>query len=613
MGLTVHLLGPPRVERPDGDGHQMRSRKSWALLACLVLGERPPTRSRLAGLLYAEAQDPMRALRWGLAEIRRCLGVTLDGDPVVLGLPPDAVVDVTVLTHGAWAAAVDLPGLGADLLEGVTVRDAPAFESWLLSERRRIAAAAEAILHEAALGRLAEDDLEAASRLAVRAAAMSPLDENHQALLIRLYRLAGDDRAAEQQFAAVTALFRKELGVAPGRAVEQAMAEGRRHREVVADDASVEAIVESGAAAVAAGAVETGVRSLRTAIGLADRSGHAPSRLAARLRLAEALIHSTRGMDEEGLAVLYEAERLGLADGDPAAVARARAEIGYVDFLRARYDRSHRRLTDALTVAGGSGPIAARATTYLGAVESDRAAYASAVRLLDRAAGLARSCADPRTEAYALSMLGRVHLLTGAVGPAAEHLDAAIRLAERDHWLAFLPWPQALRGEVHLAASETAAAAAVLQQAFARACQLGDPCWEGIAARSLALTAEAAGRTAEAFALLADARRRSNRMADSYVWLDAYILDAQCELGRRHGHPNAPLWVGALRRLASRTGMREMIVRAMWHGAALGHAGDHDAARLLAGDIANPVLDALLAQDPSRYRVSAASDGASTI
>ncbi|WP_436533388.1 BTAD domain-containing putative transcriptional regulator [Actinoplanes sp. HUAS TT8] len=595
MGLTVHLLGPPRVERADGVADPMRSRKSWALLACLILSERPLTRGRLAGLLYAEAEDPLRALRWGLAEIRRGLGVTVDGDPVVLTLPPDAVVDVDVLAHGSWAAAVDLPGLGSDLLEGLTVRDAPAFESWLLSERRRTAAAAEAILHEAALGRLAADDLDGASRLAQRAAGMSPLDENHQALVIRLYRLAGDDRAADRQFAAVTELFRKELGVAPGRAIEQAMGEGRRQREVAADDASIEAILESGAAAVAAGVVETGVRSLRTAVRLADRAGSGPLRVTARLRLAEALVHSLRGMDEEGLAVLYEAERLGLDAGYPVAVARARAEIGYVDFLRARYDRSHRWLTDALTVAGGSAGITARVTTYLGAVESDRAAYGPAARLLEQAAGLARSCADRRTEAYALSMLGRVHLLTGALEPAAEHLEAAIRLAERDHWLAFLPWPQALRGEVHLAAAEPAAAGVVLQQAFARACQLGDPCWEGISARSLALAAEAGGATERAFDLLADARRRSNRLADSYVWLDAYILDAQCSLGRRHGHPTTPLWVGALRRLASRTGMREMTVRAMRHSAALGNAGDHDAARLLAAGIANPTLDELLA------------------
>jgi hypothetical protein len=111
-----------------------------------------------------------------------------------------------------------------------------------------------------------------------------------------------------------------------------------------------------------------------------------------------------------------------------------------------------------------------------------------------------------------------------------------------------------------------------------------------MAARSLALVAEAEGDSGRAFTLLADARTRSNRLADPYVWLDAHILDTQCELGRRHGHPDLVVWIDALRRLGSRTGMREMTVRAMRHSAALGHDGDSDAAALLAADIQNPLL-----------------------
>lgn len=609
MGLTVHLLGSPRVQRTDGVAYQMRSRKSWALLAVLLLSERPLSRNRLAGLLFAGADDPLRALRWSLTEIRRCLGVEIDGDPVAVRLPADAVLDVGVVSHGSWSAAVDLPGLGADLLDGVTVRGAPAFESWLLSERRRVAAASEAVLHEAALARLAAGDLDAARGLALRAAAMNPLDENHQALVIRLYRLAGDDRAAREQYAAVTAMFARELGVAPGIAVEQAMREVRRERDTTTDDASIEAIVESGAAALGAGAVETGVRLLRTAVGLADRAdaeragadradadragadraGAERLRLSARIRLGEALIHAMRGMDEEGLAYLFEADRIAVAAGDSAAAAQARAEIGYVDFLRARYDRAERWLSEALAAAGDASPATARIRTYLGSVASDRADYPRARDLL---CGVAESTADGRTRAYALAMLGRVRLLTGELTLAATDLDEAIDLAERDRWLAFLPWPQALRGEVQLALAGPAAAAGIVQQAFARACQLGDPCWEGMSARSLALTAEAAGDPGRAFTLLADARARSNRLSDPYVWLDAYILEAQCALGRRHGHPDTATWVDALRRLASRTGMREMTVRAMRHRAALGHPDDGEAAALLAADIANPVLAA---------------------
>ena len=90
------------------------------------------------------------------------------------------------------------------------------------------------------------------------------------------------------------------------------------------------------------------------------------------------------------------------------------------------------------------------------------------------------------------------------------------------------------------------------------------------------------------------ARTRCNRLADPYVWLDGYILDAQCELGRRHGHPDTRLWVEAMRELASRTGMRELTVRSLLHGAALGNEGDTAAATLLAANIESPSSARLL-------------------
>jgi hypothetical protein len=72
-----------------------------------------------------------------------------------------------------------------------------------------------------------------------------------------------------------------------------------------------------------------------------------------------------------------------------------------------------------------------------------------------------------------------------------------------------------------------------------------------------------AERTDRAFAGLADARTACHRYADPYVWLDAYILDALCTLGRRHEHPETRGWVASLTDLASRTGMRELTVRAL--------------------------------------------------
>ncbi len=52
--------------------------------------------------------------------------------------------------------------------------------------------------------------------------------------------------------------------------------------------------------------------------------------------------------------------------------------------------------------------------------------------------------------------------------------------------------------------------------------------------------------------------------------------------------------VVAMRELAARTGMRELSVRALLHSAALGGAGDAAAAELLAADLDNELLGALV-------------------
>jgi len=84
--LSIQLLGRPRISSSEGPVYEFRSRKSWSLLAYLILNDRAPTRSQLASLLYGDADDPGRALRWNLTELRHALGErgSVDGDPVDL-------------------------------------------------------------------------------------------------------------------------------------------------------------------------------------------------------------------------------------------------------------------------------------------------------------------------------------------------------------------------------------------------------------------------------------------------------------------------------------------------------------------------------------------------
>ena len=128
-GVGVQLLGRPRLEvdgtRATGSA-AARAGRCWPS-CCWPSGRRPA--SRLASLLFAEADDPLRALRWCLAEIRRGLGPArvLDGDPVGSTLPAGRVgrrrrPGPRALARGRRAARAS----GLDLLDGLAVAHADA-------------------------------------------------------------------------------------------------------------------------------------------------------------------------------------------------------------------------------------------------------------------------------------------------------------------------------------------------------------------------------------------------------------------------------------------------------------------------------------------------------
>jgi len=587
--MEINLVGRPSVEHAGSDPYRPRSRKTWAALGYLVLSDRPPSRSRLSSLLFTDADDPLRALRWNLSELRRVLGPESEvgGDPVELALPPDVTIDVQLITTGNWKEAIGLPNLGDDLLEGIESIGAPEFESWLLAERRHIAAATEDVLHEAALALLARGESEEALRLAVSLVGLNPYRESHQALLIRAYLASGDAVAAERQLKACTELFVRELGVVPGPAVRAAMqSDTAAVMPSVGDIATFDAVMEAGIAAVSAGAADAGVGSLRSGVALADSLGDPPRRIQARLELANAVFRSIRGDDEEGAMILHEAAEMASEASEDELYATARVELGYVDMLAARYDRAEQWL-DPDRLATTDPANLARAYSYLGCMQSDRADYGKAETLLNTAIEHSRAAGSGPLEAYAASLLGRLHFLRGDLRSATSLLEAAI---EAHDWFAFLPWPQTFLGEVALELGNHEAAARYLEQAFARATHIGDPCWEGVSGRGLALLAEARGETAQAFTALQDAADRCERRSDTYVWAKAYILDAQCSLGLVHSHESTSMWIARFFDLVARTGMREFRVKAMMHRTAFGIADERKAALNLAQDIDNPRL-----------------------
>jgi hypothetical protein len=88
---------------------------------------------------------------------------------------------------------------------------------------------------------------------------------------------------------------------------------------------------------------------------------------------------------------------------------------------------------------------------------------------------------------------------------------------------------------------------------------------------------------------------RAVRVADPYVWMHAYCLEALAGVAIANAAADARECVAQLERLAARGEMRELVVRAALHRARLGDPSSLKAARLLGEAIDNPALHAELA------------------
>jgi DNA-binding SARP family transcriptional activator len=573
-----------------------RGAKTWGLLAYLVCTRLPTSRERIAGLLFPEASDPLAALRWTLSDLRKLSGPALvvGGEPLRLMRAPGTVVDVDVLYRSSWREAVDLPGLGHDLLDGLTFGSSAGFELWLEGERRQVAGATGAVLHEAALAMLAYGDAPAAVERARQLVELNRFEENAHALLVRCLRAAGDLDGASRQVAACEELFRSELGIEPGPAVRSAGLGAPRSRGLRAERAAVLAQIETGEAIVVAGSVEAGLERLRAASASA-RTGDDPELLARSLiALGGALVHGARGTDEEGAAALHDGVVLAERSGNGKLAATGWREIAWVQFLRAEYARAEESVARTTSLAGENDEEMGWADVIVGTGRMDVGDYATAGLRLHSSVERARRTDSAHLQAFTLSMFGRFHLARNDIEAARATFDDALAVVERHKLTAFRPWPESFRGEIDLIEGDVAAARERFEHAFAVGCEVGDPCWESIAMRGLGLVAAAEGDVNRALEQLLEAPRLCRRLPDTYLWIEVYGLDALCRVGLEHRAESVPLWIDELATVSARRGMRELLLRANFYRALLGDTGAFSVARSLASQVDNPALSSLL-------------------
>ncbi len=585
--IELGLLGRPEIRRAGRTVAPARGRKAWAVLAFVLLAERPVSRERLASLLFAEARDPLGALRWTLAELRRALGEPelLRGDPLVPGALAGMAVDVL-------AIAGDEPDPGlvrGELLEGIDPGGDGVFASWLAVERRRLAGICEGVLHDAGLATLAAGSPREAAALASRALELSPFEESLHELLVRCLARSGDIGAARHHATACEVSFRRELGRRPDPRIRRAAEEEPVGAGAVGDRTAALALLRAGETSVGAGAVEPGIATLRSAGAEARAIGEPELLSQVLVTLGSTLVHAVRGRDEEAAALLHEALTLAETTGARATALIAARELGYIDVQAGRPGAAGRWLQRAAGLVRTDEEHAA-VLGVRGMALSDRAYYDAAVRLLGESVSAAERAGSEYQRAWSLAILGRALLLRGDLDEAVEALDRSLRLVRANGWIALQPLPEALRGEVALRRGDLDQAVALLDHAFSLGCHIGDPCWEALAARGRGLAYAAAGQRSLALGWLRDAAARASRVADSYIWAHAHCLDALAgALGDGDREEAQPV-VELLERIAAHGGMRELVVRAALHRERLADSSGAGTARMLGEAIDNPLL-----------------------
>jgi DNA-binding SARP family transcriptional activator/predicted ATPase len=244
--LTLRLLGSPEVT-VGGQPLSFPTRKVLALLIYLVVEGGRPSRETLMALLWPES-PPEKAgvtLRGTLSRLRKALqpaGEYLLSEGSTVAFDGERAHDLD-LAWLATAAVTEMPAaesvslLALDrgaFLEGFSLPDAPAFDTWATIQREVYQRHLETVYDRLSQQQLAEHDSAAALETAARWVARATLSEQAYRRLMAAQALSGERPAALQTYRHLQATLQQELGVEPSRetaALADNIAEGRVREE----------------------------------------------------------------------------------------------------------------------------------------------------------------------------------------------------------------------------------------------------------------------------------------------------------------------------------------------------------------------------------------------
>lgn len=238
----IYLFGTPRIFKNE-EIVQISRRKSWALLAYLVVTSQPHSRDELATLLYpGHDQSSARSnLRRDLSELKSYLDdgfLLLEGEQISLISTNQLWVDINeFLEHVEYVRmhhqhqqadrqssmcedckvrlikAIEL--YSADFMSGFTISGSREFEDWQFFQSENLRRVLSEILLKLIQWHSEPGEFESAIAFGQRWLALDPLHEPAHRQLMSLYARSGQQAAALRQYQECVRRLQSELGVEP--------------------------------------------------------------------------------------------------------------------------------------------------------------------------------------------------------------------------------------------------------------------------------------------------------------------------------------------------------------------------------------------------------------
>lgn len=209
--MRISLIGKAQLSR-DNRKLVLPGYRPLALFAYLLIRGKPQSREHLVNLLFDRPKNPRAALRWTLAQIRKIVGVDViqaSRQEIAFDFQSDHWLDVSDFEAG------NLDLYRGELLDGLFLRGASYYGTWLLVERERLRALYQAGLEQRLQEQYLADDIAGVENTVLQLLQLDNLREDWHRTLMSVYAHQGKFKAALAQYELCQQILVEEFQTKP--------------------------------------------------------------------------------------------------------------------------------------------------------------------------------------------------------------------------------------------------------------------------------------------------------------------------------------------------------------------------------------------------------------